>query len=740
MGKDFKKLLAAIGLSGLLLAFGIACGGGGGGGSSSVSIASGTGFKGPVMDGDITVSGLAGNTLEGLTELSTTTTDEDGQYMASLAGFEGNVLVELAGGTYIDEATGTEMGNALLRALVPDASDSVSAMVTPFTEIAYRLWEALLGTPGELTISQANAIAANVAGVANVLGTDPVLVTDPEKAAAALQSQIEYGLAAAMLSQYAESNFLSMDAAIQSIVDDLLDDMQLNSTGGNLLTALETFLSDTEQNQSGIGGTGQTIIDETITFIADNPFNPALDSDGLTKAKELVSDLRDTTLFVYNYTGSGAPGLIEPFFKKVADEVTANFPYELPERIYILIKAAIQIDVDALMGGTPQVVVVDGVTVTFTYNNSTEPGETEGTITATFVMENIVQCEGVIGQGTVTYEGLTEIPDISDPADIFALLPIEADIDGDFTFGTTVINVDIDAVLDASLQQLLQSTAVLTLNGDMTVTTGVVSGEVSAMPAEEMQLLYSEGTIAATIQLETDGTVLLTRLTSEGTTTVGTTAELEGDLVMTFVQNEALEGELISFLPNSLTANGTITELGTDTPVILTGSLTAGLDNADTFDPNAEWSELNYAQWDAVFNGEVSREGLGSVTVLLDAEQSAWNTIEFDASYHMAKGGKTVFLQGGGTYTFPESTTEIKALTWDWSDYGSFEAEFTNQTGTVLYLSSEISSLALELTGPVIGYIETAGGEQMAEIVLKINGPYVTYTDGYEEYIFPLVK
>ncbi len=736
MSKGIIKKLLAMGMAALLLAFGISCGGGGGGGSE-VSMASGTGFKGPVMDGDITVSGLAGNTLAGLTELSTTTTDEEGQYMASLAGFEGNVLVELAGGTYVDEATGTEIGNVLLRALVPDASGSVSAMVTPFTEIAYRLWEARLGTPGELTISQANAIAANIAGTANILGTDPALVTDPEKAAAALQSQIEYGLAAAMLSQYAADNFSGdMNAAIAAIVADLLDDMQLNGTGNTLLTALDNFINNTEQNQSGIGGTGQTIIDETINFIADNPFNPALDSDGLTKAKELVSDLRDTTLFVYNYTGSGAPGLIEPFFKKVADEVTANFPYELPGRIYILIKAAIQIDVDALMGGTPQVVVVDGVTVTFTY---AEPAQDQ--ITVTFVMDDSIQCEGVIGEGTVTYEGLTEIPDISDPADIFALLPIEADIDGDFTFGTTVINVDVDAVLDATLQQLLQSTAVLTLNGDMTVTTGVVSGEVSAMPAEEMQLLYTEGTTAATIQLETDGTVLLTRLTSEGTTTVGTTAELEGDITMRFVQNEALAGELISFLPNSLTANGTITELDSDSPVVLTGSLTAELDNAETFDPKADWSELNYAEWNAVFNGSVSRTGLGSVTVLLEAEQSAWNTIDFDASYHMTKGGKTVFLQGGGTYTFPEETTvELKSLSWDWSNYGSFEAEFANQTGTMLYLSSELKSLAQGTIEPQIGYIETAGGEQMAEIALKINGPYVTYTDGYKEYVFPLVK
>jgi hypothetical protein len=261
------------------------------------------------------------------------------------------------------------------------------------------------------------------------------------------------------------------------------------------------------------------------------------------------------------------------------------------------------------------------------------------------------------------------------------------------------------------------------------------------MPAEEFQLIHSTGTTVATIQADTtSGAISLTQLTSQGTTTIGTTAELEGDLTMTLVQNSALAGGTISFLPDSLTANGTITELNSASPVTLTGQLTAGLANATTFDPLGDWTSENYARWNAVFNGSVSRTGLGSVTVLLDAEQSAWDTIDFDASYHMTKGGKTVFLQGGGTYTFPPTTVEIKTLSWDWSNYGSFEAEFTNQTGTVLSLSSEISSLALELTGPVIGYIETAGGEKRAEITLMTSGPYVKYTDGYEEYVFPLVK
>jgi len=730
-----KELFVAIGLAGLLLAFGIACGGGGGGGKS-VSMASGTGFKGPVIGGDITVYGLSDNTLDEMTELSTTVTDGNGQYIASLAGFEGNVLVQLENGTYIDEATGDTKDNTSLRALVPDTSESVSAMVTPFTEIAYRLWEALLETPGELTISQTNAIVANVAGVANILGTDPVLVTDAEKSADALKSEVEYGLAASMLSQYANDLYSGdMDAAIQSIVDDLLDDMQVNTTGDNLIASLEIFLGS-GQNESGIGSTGETFIDDTIAFIKENSYDPGADADGLTKAKELVSDLRDTTLLVYNYTGAGTPGLIDPFYQKVADEIIANFPYELSERLYILISAAMMVDIDALLTGVPQVVVVDDVTVTFTY---AEPAEDQ--ITLTFLMEKpapLVEPTETIGEGTITYNGITEIPE--DPLDILInLLFIEGAIAGDFIFGTTVIDVNID--FELALTNVLQQIFTLTLNGDITVTTGVATSEVSALPAEELQLLNSEGTTVITFIIEdTDGSITPTQLTSEGTITLGTTAEIEGSLAMTFVPNEALAAETISVLPDSLVVNGSITELNSDTPVTLSGTLNAGLDNADTFDPNAEWSELNYAQWNAVFNGTVSRAVSGSVTVLLDGEQSAWDTITFDASYQRTKNDKTVFLQGGGTYTFPEEeTVPIKTIVWDW-DLGAFEAEFANQTGTVLYLSSELAITTLELEGPVIGYIETAGGETTGTITLRIKGPYVTYIDGYGEYIFPLVE
>jgi hypothetical protein len=261
------------------------------------------------------------------------------------------------------------------------------------------------------------------------------------------------------------------------------------------------------------------------------------------------------------------------------------------------------------------------------------------------------------------------------------------------------------------------------------------------MPVEEYILMQSEGTTVATLRI-TDDVFYPTRIVSNGTTTLGASAEIEGSIAATFVLNSAMAEESFSFLPDSLVVNGTITELESDAPAVLTGSLTAGLANAATYDPLGDWTADNYAQWNAVFNGTVSRTGMGTVTVLLSASQSAENAITFGSStgYRATTpDGRTVFLQGGGTYIFPE-TSDLAAeeiSLWE-SDYGTFEAEFTNQTGMKLSLSSELSVTALELEGPVIGYVKTAGGEEMGTVTLREDGPHVKYIDGYGEYIFPV--
>jgi len=704
--------------AGMAMAFGIACGGD----ESPRKIASeeveGVGFKGPVVGGDITVWGLAGNTRVGETQLGLVVkTGDDGTYKVDFL-FTGNVLVELAGGTYTDEATG-QVGVALapltLHALVPNVSGSVSAMVTPFTEIAYRLWKELLDEDGELTISQANAIAAFVAGTANILDTKPVLVTD-EECLQALPSQIGYGLAAAMLSQYANtfpglSPSEKMDAAIDAIANDLLDNMQLNATGDDLLDALEDFLKNEGQNPSGIT-LGETFIDDAIQRLMDEPYEPGdpdADTGGVAKAKRLVSDLRESALFVYDYTGSGRPGLMHDFYTRVADDIRENFPSEmLSERILTLIKAAEQVDVDALRGGEAQEVEVDDITVTFEYDD-----ETEEEITLHFEMGE--SNPGFIGEGTITYAyDDMEIPEQEDEEsdwDYFLrlldsdLLPSEESITGEFTFETTEIDVDVSVTLDSSGTP--PRTLTMTLVGATTVTTD--NGETP--------LLDTTGTTEITINVVDidENTIYFDQLTFNGDITLGTTAKIEGGIDITFPEGVSSNANILhELLPNKIVVDGTITELDSDTPVAIEGNLTAEWTNADTFDTHAERNEDNYEQWSVEFNGTISRTGIGEVTVLLGAEQTEWGIVDFWASYTRTKGVSTVFLQGGGTYDTEENTAS---------------AEFDNNEGM---------KVVFEDVSPdnVTGTITTAGGEEVAEIYLQNGMPMVKYADGFFESFF----
>ncbi|MDA8085688.1 MAG: hypothetical protein M0Z75_03225, partial [Nitrospiraceae bacterium] len=116
------------------------CGGGGGGGPqsntpSSGAVLSGKASDGPIADGTVDVYALNADGSTGAL-IATATTDSNGNYSVNLGSYSGNVIVEVAGGTYTDEATGQTFNNTLMRAVVSGATGNISVAVTPLTEIA----------------------------------------------------------------------------------------------------------------------------------------------------------------------------------------------------------------------------------------------------------------------------------------------------------------------------------------------------------------------------------------------------------------------------------------------------------------------------------------------------------------------------------------------------------------------------------------------------------------------------
>lgn len=124
----------------------VACGGAGGtggdGAPTSVSVA-GQAIKGPVSGGQVCAYTLNSPRQQ----IACTTTDSNANYQLQLPAGTGEVLLEVTGGSYIDEATGQKVAlTTPLRTLTKAGDFVANVLMTPFTELAVQ--RATTGNPG----------------------------------------------------------------------------------------------------------------------------------------------------------------------------------------------------------------------------------------------------------------------------------------------------------------------------------------------------------------------------------------------------------------------------------------------------------------------------------------------------------------------------------------------------------------------------------------------------------------
>lgn len=199
------------------------CGGGGGGGGSTAggtsTIVSGYAVKGPISGGVVTLYAINSNGLKG-NALGSGRTASDGYYAINIGAYTGNIIVEVVGGSYIDEATSASVNNSTLRAAVASVNGSTTVSVTPLTEIA------VINAGNTLTqssISTANSLVSNMIGGINIISTTPVDATNISSQGAT-QVKKDYGLALAAVSQMiADGTYSNVSTAVSGIANDLSD-------------------------------------------------------------------------------------------------------------------------------------------------------------------------------------------------------------------------------------------------------------------------------------------------------------------------------------------------------------------------------------------------------------------------------------------------------------------------------------------------------------------------------------
>ena len=185
-----------------------ACGGGGTSTTATTSVStttiSGNVVKGPVNGATVTIKNASNGQV-----LGTTTSAASGAYSLAIP-FVGDVIVEVTGGSYTDEATGniTQLTTPLKAVLMANGA-TATGMVTPLTTMAYSNAFPTLSTPVNTaaftTMASELAKQFQLTGV-NLTATLPVVSGATN----------DYGKVLAGLSKYLQLNNVPLQGLIGS--------------------------------------------------------------------------------------------------------------------------------------------------------------------------------------------------------------------------------------------------------------------------------------------------------------------------------------------------------------------------------------------------------------------------------------------------------------------------------------------------------------------------------------------
>lgn len=255
----------------ILMLFLVGCGGGGGDGDASPSTPSvvtiqtpttkinGIASKGPINAGIVSAYKIANSAKGDL--IVSSATGADGLYSLDLGAYTGPVLLEISGGTYTDEATGKIISVATpLHAVVSSASGTVSAAITPFTELAYQLIGYTL-TPA--AIDSGNKQVSDILKIYDIIKTQPVSpiksMLDALPTTIQGQDQRDYTLAIATFSQVVSTQNMSVADTISYLKNNISSSALTTTAATVIQNAAATFFSPTNTNNK----TGVTDISST---------------------------------------------------------------------------------------------------------------------------------------------------------------------------------------------------------------------------------------------------------------------------------------------------------------------------------------------------------------------------------------------------------------------------------------------------------------------------------------------
>ncbi len=219
-------------------------------GSSSVTTPAGTGsngmiggtaVKGPISGGTITAYAVTNGTM-GM-QLASGTTDSQGHYTMSIGAYSGPVMLQMSGGTYVDEATGATVTMApgdVMTAVMTTLSTGTTVtdiQITPLTSMAQAMAHNMSGGMTDVNMIAANTAIGNYFMVNDILHTQPMNPLVSGSSNTATQDMRNYGMAIAAMTQYAKNmGMTSPSGIVTSMMNDASDGVMNGSMGGAQIT------------------------------------------------------------------------------------------------------------------------------------------------------------------------------------------------------------------------------------------------------------------------------------------------------------------------------------------------------------------------------------------------------------------------------------------------------------------------------------------------------------------------
>jgi hypothetical protein len=292
-------------------------------GGLSSGMMGGQAVKGPVNGATVTAYGIS-NGMMGA-QLASTTTNSLGNFTISLGDYTGPLVLQMAGGTYIDEATGATMtvdsGNVMTAVMTSLSTGSTGTtlngiQITPLTSMAQAIAKNMAGGLTDANIAAANAAVGTYFMVSDILHVQPINPLVTNSGAGATQDSRNYGMAIAAMTQYAKDLGMTTSSSIVTAMMNDASDGIMNGMMGSTTITMGGMIGSGTMMQSTAGTSGlATALTEFMGSVMNRSGLTLSDMqtliDQLSSSNGVISGTTSTiTIGGTTTTGTMAGGMI----------------------------------------------------------------------------------------------------------------------------------------------------------------------------------------------------------------------------------------------------------------------------------------------------------------------------------------------------------------------------------------------------------------------------------------------